>query len=185
MFEVWKPVLDYAGLYEVSNFGRVKSLARTVMREPGGKYRSPVMNFREKILKPGKYNRYGHLLVVLTKDKKRRSRPVHTLVLEAFTGRRPKGLEIAHNDGDPQNNHLSNLRWCTRRENARDAMKHGTCRKGSQIHFAKLHESDIPVIMQMLGDGATCAGIARQYDVTASAISLIKHGRSWRHVTGL
>ena len=103
--ERWRPVAGGEG-YEVSDFGRVKSLRWTPPR----------------ILKPGPSN-YGHLSVVLGP---RNTRMVHQLVLIAFVGPRPPKMEVRHLDGNPANNRLENLCWGTRSDNIRDAIRHGT-----------------------------------------------------------
>ena len=112
--ERWLPVVGFEDLYEVSNFGRVKSLGRP--------YCNGVRSFPPRILRPGPSN-YGHLSVVLGRGN---TWMVHTLVLTAFIGPRPPGAEGCHNDGNPANNHLDNLRWDTRSNNIRDGVRHGT-----------------------------------------------------------
>lgn len=98
--EIWKPVVGYEGLYEVSSLGRVKSL----------KYG------REKILKPLKH-RDGYLQVGLYKNEKQKRFFVHRLVAEAFLSN-PKGLhEINHLDEDKSNNSISNIEWASRSYN--------------------------------------------------------------------
>ncbi len=69
----------------------------------------------------------GHLRCTLTCGNSRRKRnaKVHILVLEAFVGPRPLGLEGCHDDGDPANNRLTNLRWDTPSSNAVDRVRHG------------------------------------------------------------
>ena len=119
--EIWKPVPGYEGRYEVSDIGRVRSLDRAVicMGEIKGAY---VSRKKGRVLRPGPSN-YGHLSVVLGRGK---TRMVHELVLRAFVGDPPDKHECCHNNGDPTDNRLSNLRWGTRSENIRDAINHGT-----------------------------------------------------------
>jgi len=113
--EQWLPVFGFEDLYEVSDLGRVKSLGRP--------YCNGVRSFPPLILRPGPSN-YGHLSVVLMPGRK--THMVHRLVLEAFVSPRPPGMDTCHRDGDPTNNRLDNLRWGTRSENIRDAVRHGT-----------------------------------------------------------
>src|SRR4051812_4452753 len=87
--EIWKAVPGYEGRYEVSNLGRVKSLARYVRcGKGGGKGRRLTP---QKILRPGTMNRFGHCSVMLGRDGG--SRCVHDLVLTAFVGPRPPNNE--------------------------------------------------------------------------------------------
>ena len=126
--ETWKPVLGFEGHYEVSDQGRVRSLDRTVSHWRGG-----TRLRRGRCLKPGVAGGVGgYLHVVLMSDGKTRcNRTVHRLVLEAFVGLRPEGMQACHNDGDPHNNALSNLRWDTPASNNADKKAHGTWQGGA------------------------------------------------------
>lgn len=118
--ERWLPVLGYEGLYEVSDCGNVRSVDRMV-RTFGGAVRLalgvPVKAWP---------NRAGYMKVKLWRDGTTKDRAVHTLVLESFVGPRPEGLICCHNDGNPGNNVLENLRWDDYRSNNLDAVRHGT-----------------------------------------------------------
>lgn len=103
MNEIWRPVVGYEGYYEVSNFGRVKSLN---YKRTG----------RPEILKPGN-NGNGHLKVELSKDGKSKKFYVHRLVAQAFLEPVPGKDYIDHIDGNPENNVVTNLRYCTKPEN--------------------------------------------------------------------
>lgn len=120
--EEWRAVVGYTG-YEVSNFGRVRSLDRVIP------YFHPIngdihRHHHGTMLRPGTM-KSGHLLVVLGKGN---NALVHHLVLEAFVGPAPEGMECRHWDGDPANNHADNLIWGTRAENVADMLRHGTHR---------------------------------------------------------
>lgn len=83
----------------------------------------------------------GHLnvcLYYLAPDQKVNAR-IHSLVLEAFVGPRPDGMEGCHNDGDPANNHLANLRWDTRAANNQDTLRHGRHEKKRRTHCPRRH----------------------------------------------
>jgi hypothetical protein len=97
--EIWKPVVGYEGLYEVSNFGRVKSIHRYHCNN-------------EIIMKTSYRVRGGYECVILCKNNKKKSKRVHRLVAEAFIPN-PSGLPIInHKDENPRNNRVSNLEWC-------------------------------------------------------------------------
>jgi hypothetical protein len=124
--ETWRPIAGHEG-YEVSDRGRVRSLDRTVAVMRRG--RMVMTRYRGRVLKPNPDHK-GYLQACLGRHG-RRAR-VHLLVLETFVGPRPVGHEAAHWDGDPRNNALANLRWCTRAENAEDRRRHGTLLVGAR-----------------------------------------------------
>ncbi len=120
--ERWRAIPGWEGFYEVSDKGRVRSVERIV---PHGKVGT--VRIRSRVLKQGAH-RAGHLWVELCGPQGSGTRQVHQLVLEAFVGPKPEGMLTCHGDGNPQNNHLSNLRWGTQTDNMRDAIQHGTHR---------------------------------------------------------
>jgi hypothetical protein len=126
-----------------------------------------------------------YLKVQLSEGNISRARTVHRLVALAFLGPPPTSKhEVAHSDGNSSNNHRSNLRWATPKENSSDCVKHGTRRKGSTVNFAKLTEEQVRVIKLELksGNSRTQREIAEDYGVTHSNISAIDRGISWKHV---
>lgn len=110
MNEIWKPVVGYEGLYEVSNQGRVRSLDRSVIHKDGQ------MFVKGRILKPGKYrNRYYN--VNLWKKGKMTNKTVHRLVAEAFIPNPDNKPCIDHINAVKTDNRIENLRWVTYSEN--------------------------------------------------------------------
>ena len=119
--ERWRPIPGYEGTYEVSDLGRVRSVDRWVSRANGGQYRR-----RGKVLAAHPHPRAGYPLVKLKINNAVHSATTHALVMLAFVGPRPEGLEVCHNNGDPTDNRPANLRYDTRSENRRDSVRHGT-----------------------------------------------------------
>lgn len=117
MQEIWKDIKGYEELYQVSNLGRVKSLPKS------GKNNAIL---KERILKL-RINDNGYCIVDLYKNKSRKVKKVHRLVMESFIGEN-KYLDIKHKDGNKQNNKLENLEYCTRQENMIHAVKNGLSR---------------------------------------------------------
>lgn len=117
--EQWKPVVGFDG-YEVSSHGGVRSFR--VSAE--GRYLRPGHSRAGE--RGGEKRPPNCLVVALRRDGKTVTRKVHSLVMEAFVGPLPEGLEVRHLDGDYTNNHLGNLRYGTRSENSFDALRHGT-----------------------------------------------------------
>lgn len=146
--KIWVPVPGHEGMYEVSNDGEVKSLARFVEKIfPGG--RVVKQWYGENILKPAVDER-GYLRVSLYNGgKSEKKRQVQGIVLTAFAGPRPAGMDCCHNDGNPGNNKLENLRWDTRKNNMADAKKHGSIVKGATHFNSKWSKEDREEIISM------------------------------------
>lgn len=135
--EQWRPVVGYEGLYEVSSKGRVKAVARRLWVSPGGQMTGRWRQKREVIAR-GMIDRHGYHSVCLRRDGKSRWRRVHMLVLDAFVGPCPPGMQTRHLNGARSDNRVENLAWGTVQENADDRQRHGTVPKGELHHRAKL-----------------------------------------------
>ena len=118
MVEMWKDISGYEGLYQVSNFGRVKSLPRTVRTRSGTGERS------ERIISGGTYSN-DYNFVCLRKNGFNRNHSIHRLVAEAFIPNPSNLPTVNHIDGNKQNNYVENLEWCTQGENLKHAIKIG------------------------------------------------------------
>ena len=114
--EEWRDVVGYEGRYQVSSMGRVKSLARVVIRNNGQK-----LPIKERVLKP-MTDRYGYLIVCLCAGGKQKMFKVHRLVCQAFHKNPENKLCVNHIDENKTNNAASNLEWSTYEENN----NHGT-----------------------------------------------------------
>ena len=131
--ENFKPVPGYEGYYEVSDHGTVRSVQRVVMRSNGAP-----QTIRARVRKTYQ-KKTGHLSTSLSKNGRIKSWDIHTLVMRAFVGPLPEGMEVRHLDGNAQNNHLSNLRYGTRAENDQDMLRHGTGYEQSKTHCPHGH----------------------------------------------
>lgn len=118
MQEIWKDVVNYEGLYQVSNFGNVKSISRTVKRNPNKTGNLPL---KSRLLSPVT-RRNGYKRVSLSKNGETKSFYVHRLVAEAFISNPNNYQQVNHKDENKGNNCVGNLEWCTRDYN----MKYGT-----------------------------------------------------------
>lgn len=115
MKEIFKDIKDYEGLYQVSNFGNVKSLSKKVNIAYGNKRTT-----RERILKPYTDKRGSKHVIMCGKTIR-----VHRLVAIAFIPNRKNKECVNHKDGNPSNNHIDNLEWLTKGENNAHAFKIG------------------------------------------------------------
>lgn len=130
MKEIWKPIKDYEGLYEISNFGNVKILARNYTRYNYLTKRYNIIKVKEKITQ-GTING-GYRRICLTKNKVEKNKHIHKLVAEAFIPNPNNYSYVNHIDGNKQNNYIDNLEWCTLYQNNTHAYKTGL-RKSTDI----------------------------------------------------
>ena len=127
---MWKDIKGYERLYQVSDVGEVKSLCRKA-RIHGNSYRTVA----ERLLKPSTSG--GYKMVVLCKDLTYTKFLVHRLVAEAFIPNPAKLPCVNHKDGNPSNNSVSNLEWCTYEYNS----NYSLCKK-KQSEYMKLRYSN-------------------------------------------
>ena len=132
MIEEWRDVKGYEGVYQVSNYGRVRSCTRTITYKNGSKHHK-----QGKILTLVT-NSDGYMVVGLNVFNKQKTCFVHRLVAEAFLEKIKGKNEINHIDENKKNNSVSNLEWVNRKENC----NHGTRNKriseqGRIVHFGK------------------------------------------------
>lgn len=135
MNEIWKPISGYEGRYEISNMGRVRTIAQqNRWGETLYPLSTPIYNKASRV--------NGHLTVVLTKNKVRKTHLVHRLVALAFIPN-PYNLPIVnHKDENPENNAVSNLEWCTRKYNN----SYGTVRERQKVSHINHPLLSTPVI---------------------------------------
>lgn len=174
--ERWLPAVGWPG-YEVSNWGRARSywVCRS-SRGQGGRGRRE-LGFVPKILQGTDHD--GYRRIYLSRGGREFARSIHVIVLEAFRGPRLTGMHACHNDGNPANNRLENLRWDTQSANQMDSIRYG------RHNNAKLSETDIPAIWSRLVAGESCSRIAKDYGVSLSLISSVRTGKAWSSVTSL
>lgn len=171
MEEIWKSVPGYEGFYEVSNCGKVRSLPRTVHNKDG----IPVGRNAGKILSLSVGLR-GRRQVMLYKNRKYQCFKVHALVMLAFVGPRPDGMDICHNDGNASNNVISNLRYDTRSGNFSDKIKHGTHHRGDNAPFHKITDAQVQEIRKLRNEGRKCKELGKIFGVHEVYISQICRG---------
>jgi len=133
--EIWKQVPGYGNFYEASNLGRIRSKNRTVEKFCGLHKKIVKQFYKGRLLNPSKSDKYGHMSVHIGYDKKRISVSVHKLVLLAFVGPAPKGMECCHNNGIASDNRIENLRWDTHTNNNADRKRHGNYPSGKLHHM--------------------------------------------------
>lgn len=169
--EVWKPVVGYEGLYEVSDTGKVKSVTRIVNRGNG------ILPISEKILTPSKNKvtvrhpslRYS---VELWKDGKRKRVPIARIVCAAFVSKPNNKCHVNHIDGDSTNDDASNLEWVTAQENNQHARRHGLISSRNQRKRVRGTNNKTGEVLVF--ESLTAA--AKYFGVTKAAINAPIHG---------
>lgn len=102
--EYWKDIQEFNGIYQISNFGRIRRI-----------YKKGII--KNKYLKTFK-NKSGYVVAPITINNIQKNRLVHRLVAEAFIPKQKGKNEINHIDENKENNCVSNLEWCTHKENS-------------------------------------------------------------------
>lgn len=124
----WKDVVDYEGIYEVSDTGEVRTKkGKTTHSERHG-----IRNWEQRTLKQ-KVGKDNTCRVSLYKDKKGRTWLVHRLVAKAFLHRVQGKNYINHIDGSRLSNYVTNLEWCDHRENNNHAFDNDLIQTGQKI----------------------------------------------------
>lgn len=170
--EMWKAVLEYEGLYEVSDLGRVRRIA-------------PGQGTRTGIRRP-QMTTTGYHSLMLSKGGKVSGVRVHRVVVEAFIGPIPAGLCVNHRDGDKLNNRLDNLEIATYLENshhARDVLGwRPVTRYGEAVGTAKLTEENVRYIRSHQKAYGIATRLANELGVDQSVVGKIFSRRLWAHV---
>lgn len=139
MREVWRDVKNYEGYYEVSNLGRVRSLAKTIKikNKYGSRYNR---RYNRQLILKTKSNKQGYLSVFLTKKGLYKCFRVNRLVAEVFIDNPESKPQAHHVNGIKADNRADNLQWMTRSENGKNAVINGLIKTGKDSPlFGKKH----------------------------------------------
>lgn len=178
--EIWKPILNYEGIYEVSNKGRIKSLSKP--------FKSKGRDFRfDKIMKLI-VNPNGYLKISLCGKQI----SVHRIVAIAFVSNPNNKPFVNHIIPDPKNNTAENLEFCTQKENIQHAynlgrgrgMKNVTHNKqiGENHRLTFLKDCDVLEIRKRYNLGESVKNLLNYYGLKEGAIRNICIGKSWKHL---
>ena len=171
--EVWRPVPGYGGRYDVSSHGRVRTWIQRCSKE-----RRKVPS----VMKTCRGSRYGHRAVSLYVGRNTYQKwAVHRMVLWAFVGPCPPGMECAHLNGVHDDNRVENLTWATPKENGEHMVAHGTSLRGGKNPSSRLTEEAVREIRR--DRTSTVSEMSRRYGVSRRAIRFARDGVTWGHVS--
>lgn len=175
--EEWRQIVGFAD-YEISNYGRVRSCRP----RKGSRAR-----INGGIIKGWSRKRNGAVMcmfVSLRKESVTHCFRIHRLVLEAFVGSCPDGMEGCHFDGDPTNNRISNLRWDTHIANVSDCIRHGR-KVAPPLHIgdchprAKLTMQAAYIIRSSPRKRGVQSALARRFGVSLTTIKRVWDRETW------
>ncbi len=163
--------------YEVSNTGIVRSKERIIIDYGGRGGARRERKLKSKVLAPCISK--GYPMVSLTKNSVGHSFYVHKLVITAFVGQRPDGMECRHVDGDRMNPNLNNLAWGTPSENQRDREFHGTGNQGSKHPMSKLTELQVMELKKHGLRSNVASRIIRESGIAARTLGSVLRNKRW------
>lgn len=177
--EIWKDIEGYEGIYQVSDKGNVKSLARKVRHPKGG-----FKNLKERTLKATIVN--GYYQVDLSKEGKIKRFLIHRIVAKTFIDNHLGKPQVNHIDGNKLNNDSRNLEWVTSSENVLHSYENGLSEhmKGILNGHARIGDSDVLEIRRKYSAGYSQKELGSIYKLSESTVQCIVEMRTWKHLKG-
>jgi hypothetical protein len=176
--EIWKDIIGYEGLYQVSSLGRVKSLNGFLETKKG-----VIKPRKERILcQSTKKNGYKTIMFSLMSKQKRYY--IHRLVAIAFIPNKENKLQVNHINGIKDDNCIENLEWCTFFENTKHAMDNNLIKKGEQAYCSKLTEKKVLAIRRLykINPNFHKTNVAKKLGVRDATIHKIINNTRWKHL---
>jgi hypothetical protein len=167
--ESWKNIVGLEDYYEVSDLGNIRSKVREGVTLYGKR------TYGGNVIKPF-ISTVGYPAVNLTFKGYRKQFYLHRLVLEAFVGKAPEGMEACHNNGIRADAKLTNLRWDTRSNNALDKRNHETWQGGENNGNAKLTNQQA---QEIKNSNSSSKKLAKLYGVGQTTILRVKHSKTY------
>lgn len=166
--EEWKPIVGFEGYYEVSNYGRVKGLNRYKKARNGSTSKT-----KERIMKQTETKK-GYLKCKLSMNNIGTNVVVHRLVAIAFLENKNNKDQINHIDGNKKNNHVSNLEWCTGKENVKHAIINVLRKK---IPSAKIN---MEIAREIRKSDLNDLELSKIYGITKTTVYDVRKNRTWK-----
>lgn len=178
--EIWKDVEEFENNYQISNFGRLRSIARKInssVQPCGFRINNP------RIIVP-QDNGKGYQQYYVKFNNIRVIQYSHRLVAKYFLDNPDDKLEVNHIDGNKSNNHVSNLEWNTKSENMQHAVLNNLCKIGEESRSAKLSEKTVLAIRRLfrINPNFNKSKIAKKLNVSDATIHKIINNQRWKHL---
>lgn len=167
--ENWKPI-PVALNYEVSDFGNVRSKLKK------GNHRNKVGQ-EWRLLSQSSDRGYRSVSLPVAGHYRRQF--VHRLVLLSFIGPCPDGMEVAHLNGNPSDNRLENLKYCSHKDNESHKKAHGTCPIGESNGQSVMQGWQVAEIKYLASKSVPQGKIASLFDISHKLVSAILTGSGW------
>lgn len=177
--ELWKSVPEFELNYEVSNFGNVRTKKR-ISVITRGVYKDKEVGLKHICLSRSK--RTGYIQVNFYKNYYKKTHLLHRLVATVFLENPLNLPQVNHKDGNKANNNVTNLEWCTAKENVQHAVVNGLRADVSGIKNPRAKLSP-EVVMAVYNSTLSRSEISEKYNVNKVAICEIKNGRKWSTLT--
>lgn len=165
MLEEWKVVHDCPS-YEISNLGRLRTIKTGVIKKPY-------------------LHKQGYLMYSLSEGGKPYAKTAHRMVGIAFIPNPENKPNVCHNDGNPLNCHITNLRWDDQRGNLFDTIEHGTAVRGERVKHARLTLEDVIFIKEAVAGGTYHGQVKDLADILGQPYGRVfdvVSGKTWMHV---
>lgn len=182
MEEIFKEIPGYIG-YEVSNLGRVKSVARTINFAHKKSQKEHLRKLEEKFLKIHINGRTGYKFVQLHGNQKMKNVALHKAIADTFLVKPNKDFVVNHKDGNKHNNGIENLEFISNADNHRHAALTGLKASGERAGSVKLNKHCVYAIRGLLELGWKRSAISSLFKVSIQCVSDIKNAKSWHHDT--
>lgn len=166
MEEIWKDIIGWNGLYQVSNLGRVKRIY--------------LVSKKTKILKPSPFIG-GYWIATLCNEGRAKKFYIHRLVAIAFIPNPNNDPQVNHKDGNKKNNYWLNLEWNSSKKNIEHSYRFGLAKIGEKRTSSKLTDNQAKEI-KYLNPLLTYIEMSKIYGISISVISKIRNGKTWKHI---
>lgn len=175
--EIWKDVVGWEGLYQVSSLGRFKSLSRE--KTIGSRGKKIMKSF---IMKQNEVK--GYLTILFYNNSIRKKYQSHRVVANHFIQNIENKKTVNHINGNKKDNTVNNLEWLNHSEQQKHAVKIGLRNKtlGENSNFSKLNETSIKAIRELYKQKVKQKEIALMYNINRNTVHSIVNKITWKHI---